>query len=65
MSTDCYIDKLPLRKTDGARVLDSAHHAYKLTCDIGETVHIRREAGIEKQFRYKVSFNDFSFVQFA
>lgn len=53
-STDCYIDKLPLRKTDGARVLDTAHHAYKLTCDIGETVHIRREAGIEKQFRYKV-----------
>ncbi|XP_037049410.1 UPF0428 protein CG16865 [Bradysia coprophila] len=50
---DCYIDKLPLRKTDGARVLDSAHHAYKLTCDVGETVHIRREAGIEKQFRLK------------
>lgn len=48
------MDKLPLRKTDGARVIDGGVHAHKITCDPAETVHIRREAGIEKQFRFKV-----------
>lgn len=51
---DCCTDKLPLRRTDGARVIDGSVHAHKITCDPGDTVHIRREAGIEKQFRYKV-----------
>lgn len=48
---DCSIEKLPLRKTDGARVIDAAHRAHKLSYDSGDTVHIRRDAGIEKQYR--------------
>lgn len=55
---DCSIEKLPLRKKDGARVIDSAHHAQKITCEPDETIYVRREAGIEKQYRFKVeSFN--------
>jgi len=50
---DCSTEKLPLRKTDGARVIDAAHHAHKITCEADETIYIRREAGIEKQYRFK------------
>lgn len=46
-----------MRRVDGARVIDGASHAHKITCDPGETVHIRRENGIEKQYRFKVSLN--------
>uniref|UniRef100_A0A1B0ACE5 STING ER exit protein n=1 Tax=Glossina pallidipes TaxID=7398 RepID=A0A1B0ACE5_GLOPL len=50
---DCNIEKLPLRRTDGARVIDGKIHAHKLTYQEGETVYIRRKAkGIEKQLRY-------------
>lgn len=52
---DCCTDKLPLRRTDGARVIDGTVHAHKITCDPGDIVHIRREAGIEKQYRFKVN----------
>lgn len=48
---DCSIEKLPLRKTDGARVIDGSQRAHKITYDIGETVYIKRDAGIERQFR--------------
>lgn len=56
ITADCCIDKLPLRRTDGARVIDGTNHAHKITCDTGETLYIRRDKGIEKQFRYKVNF---------
>ncbi|KAM7354376.1 STING ER exit protein [Cochliomyia hominivorax] len=50
---DCSIEKLPLRRTDGARVIDGKYHAHKLTYQEGETVYIRRkEKGIEKQYRF-------------
>ncbi|KAI8117606.1 UPF0428 protein [Lucilia cuprina] len=50
---DCSIEKLPLRRTDGARVIDGKHHAHKLTYQDGEIIYIRRkEKGIEKQYRY-------------
>lgn len=52
---DCNIDKLPLRKKDGARVIDPAHHAHKITCEPGETIYVRRDCGIEKQYRFKVN----------
>ncbi len=47
------IDKLPLRPTDSARVIDSSKNAHKLTCINDEIVYIRRERGIEKQYRKK------------
>lgn len=53
--TDCNIDKLPLRKKDGARVIDAVNHAHKITCEPDETIYVKRECGIEKQYRYKVN----------
>ena len=50
---DCAIEKLPLRKRDGARVIDGSKHAHKITCDTDETVYIKRPEGVEKQFRMK------------
>lgn len=50
---DCAIERLPLRKRDGARVLDGLNHAHKLTCDPDETVYIKRQELIERQYRFK------------
>lgn len=50
---DCTIDRLPLRPTDGARVIDGSKHAHKLTCDPDETVYLKRDKGIERQYRLK------------
>lgn len=56
---DCKIHKLPLRQRDGARVIDSKHHDYKLCCidskkpftDEG-AVYIRwSDDEIERQYR--------------
>lgn len=53
MILDCTLDKLPLRKTDHARVADGAHHAYKLNSIEGDTVYLKRQGGVERQFRQK------------
>lgn len=51
---DCAINTLPLRPTDGARVLDPGKRAHRVKCSDGEdVVYIRREKGIEKQLRKK------------
>lgn len=51
---DCPIDKLPMRRRDNARVIDSKKHAHKLTCDkVPDPVYIKRDDGVEKQFRKK------------
>ena len=50
---NCPLDRLPLRPLDGARVVDAKYHAHKLRCDESETVYLKRDKGIERQFRYK------------
>eukprot|EP00105_Crassostrea_gigas_P014912 XP_011431748.1 PREDICTED: UPF0428 protein CXorf56 homolog [Crassostrea gigas] len=50
---DCPIDKLPMRRRDNARVIDSQKHAHKLTCDPDDIVYLKRPQGIEKQYRQK------------
>ena len=51
---DQNLDKLPLRRLDKSRVIDTSKHVYKLKLDDGqedEVVHLRRETGIERQYR--------------
>jgi len=50
---DAAIENLPLRKRDGARVIDGTKHAHKITADPDETVFLKRTEGIEKQHRLK------------
>jgi len=50
---DCALEKLPLRKRDGARVVDGSKHANKMTYDQDEIVYLKRQEGIEKQHRLK------------
>jgi hypothetical protein len=44
ISSDCPVDKLPVRRRDNARVIDGAKHAHKITCDKDDVtvVHLRR-----------------------
>ncbi|QQP58158.1 UPF0428 protein CXorf56 -like protein [Caligus rogercresseyi] len=46
---DRAIEKLPLRSKDGARVLDSSKHTFKITPEFDEVVHIH--SGITFIFR--------------
>jgi hypothetical protein len=39
---DCTIDRLPLRKTDKAHVLDKSKRSCKITADYDTTVYLRR-----------------------
>ena len=50
---DSPIEKLPLRPLDNARIIDSSKNSLKLTCVNDEIVYLRRENGIEKQYRKK------------
>ncbi|ESP04760.1 hypothetical protein LOTGIDRAFT_184723 [Lottia gigantea] len=50
---DCPMEKLPLRKRDGARVIDGQKHANKLNCEPDNIIYLRRPEGIEKQYRQK------------
>ncbi|XP_045525384.1 STING ER exit protein [Pieris brassicae] len=50
---DCSLDRLPLRPIDGARVIDGSKHAHKITSDPDETIYLKREKGIERQYRLK------------
>ena len=48
---DTTIDKLPLREKDGSRVLDGSKNVYKIYSEVGATVFLKQEKGIEQQFR--------------
>lgn len=51
---DCPLEALPLRKVDGARVIDGIHHANKITCEKDSTIFVNRgEKGVEQQIRFK------------
>ncbi|KAL7294413.1 hypothetical protein TKK_0012413 [Trichogramma kaykai] len=50
---DCTIEKLPLRKRDGSRVIDCSKHAHKITSEVDEIIYLKRSEGIEKQHRQK------------
>lgn len=42
LNLDSTLEKLPLRRTDHARVIDGSKHAHKLTCVEGDTVFLKR-----------------------
>ena len=48
---DTTFEHLPLRRLDNARVIDAKAHAYKLSCVEGNEVFLKREKGVERQFR--------------
>ena len=39
---DCPMEKLPMRRRDNARVIDSQKHAHKLTCDPDDIIYLKR-----------------------
>ena len=46
------LDALPLRHTDGAHILQTDKHMFKLKLRQGNVVALRRERGVEKQWRW-------------
>lgn len=53
---DCRLDKLPLRARDNSRVLDGDIHICRLKVldpDPEDVVYLKREKGIERQYRLK------------
>jgi len=51
---DTPMDRLPLRQKDMSRVIDSSRHVYKLSVDADapeDVVYLRRENGVERQYR--------------
>ena len=50
---DRQLEKLPIRRRDGGRVIDGAKHAHKIKLEFEEIVHIKRPERVKKQHRYK------------
>lgn len=50
---DTTLDKLPLRKKDGARVVDKVRSTHRIYYEEAGITYLKREGGIEKQFRQK------------
>lgn len=52
-ASDTTMDKLPLRRRDGARVVDASRNSHKVYCEGAGTTYLRRPEGVEQQFRQK------------
>ncbi|CAI8000521.1 UPF0428 protein CXorf56 homolog [Geodia barretti] len=50
---DATLDKLPLRKRDGARVVDKTRNAYRVYYESAGVRYIKRDGGVEQQYRQK------------
>eukprot|EP00741_Cyanophora_paradoxa_P021142 tig00021339_g20407.t1 len=52
------IHKLPRRRTDGSYVVEVQAHGCRLSLEKGKVVAVKRDAGVEKQYRFQCSSCD-------
>lgn len=53
LNSDTPLEKLPLRPRDNSRVIDPSKHVHKITSQECDVVYVKREKGVERQYRKK------------